>query len=112
MSFSKKTYNEVLAVLNCFPAEEYNRIPKDKIEFFENNKDQNCYFNINPLIDLSKQNISKEANVIILKLFEDYFATEEQNNKVKSILEYNQNIRDQEKRKKYHPDNLFKNKKM
>ena len=101
MSFSKKTYNEVLAVLNCFPAEEYNRIPKDKIEFFENNKDQNCYFNINPLID-----------VIILKLFEDYFATEEQKTKVKSILEYNQNIRDQEKRKKYNPDNLFKNKNM
>ena len=34
--------------------------------------DKNYEFTINPEIDLSKQNISKEANAIIVKLFQDY----------------------------------------
>ena len=42
--------------------------------------DQNYIFTINPEIDLSEQNISPEANAIIINLFTDYFATEEQKN--------------------------------
>ena len=40
--------------------------------------DKNYNFTINPNIDLSEQNISKEAKALIVSLYEDYFATEEQ----------------------------------
>ena len=83
------------------PEEEYNKIPKEKIEFYEVNKDQNYQFVINPRIDLSEQNISKEANAIIVTLFQDYFATEEQKEKIKEILELNKKKSEQEKREKY-----------
>ena len=103
-----KAYKEVLEIIKYFPKEEYAKIPKEKIEFYENNKDKEYIFTINPGIDLSEQNISPETNAIIINLFCDYFATENQKNKIKEILELNQQKEEQAKREKYNPDDIFK----
>lgn len=103
-----KAYTEVLEIVKYFSEEEYNRIPKEKIEFYKKHMDKNYVFSINPEIDLSEQNISTEANAIIVNLFVNYFATEEQKVKIKEILELNQKRQEQEKREKYNPDNIFK----
>ncbi len=105
-----KAYKEVLEIIKYFPEEEYNKIPKEKIDFYIKNMDRNYEFSIDPLIDLSEQNISREANAIIVTLFEDYFATDEQKKKIKKILESNQNEEEDKKREQYNPDDLFKNK--
>lgn len=55
--------------------------------------------------EVSDQNISPTANAIIVNLFRDYFATEEQKVKIKEILDLNQKKEEQEK---YDSDNLFK----
>lgn len=105
-----KAYTEVLEIIKHFPEGEYNKIPKEKIEFYKDNKDNDYVFVINPEIDLSEQNISPEANAIIVNLFRDYFATEEQKVKIKEILDLNQKKEELEKREKYNPDDIFKNK--
>jgi len=102
-----KAYTEVLEIIKHFSEEEYAKIPKEKIEFYKNNMDRNYKFIINPEIDLAEQNISAEANAIIVNLFKGYFATEEQKVKIKEILELNDKKEEQEKRTKYNPDNLF-----
>lgn len=106
-----KAYKELLEIIKHFPLEEYNKIPKEKIKFYEENMDKNYNFTINPNIDLSEQNISKEAKALIVTLYEDCFATEEQKEKIKEILELNQKKAELEKIEKYNPDDLFKNKK-
>ena len=106
-----KAYKEVIEIIKYFPEDEYNKIPKEKIDFFKDNMDQDYIFTINPRIDLSEQNISKEANAIIVALYQDYFATEEQKQKIKKILELNEEKAEQEKREKYNPNDLFKNRK-
>ena len=106
-----KAYKEVLEIIKYFPKEEYDKIPTEEIEFYKNNMDKYYEFTINPEIDLSEQNISPEANAIIVNLFTDYFATEEQKIKIKERLDINQKREEQEKREKYNPDNIFKNKK-
>ena len=103
-----KAYREVLEIIKYFPKEEYVKIPKEKIEFYKNNMDRDYNFAINPEIDLSEQNISPEANAIIINLFTDYYATEKQKIKIKEILDLNQKKEEQEKREKYNPDNIFK----
>ena len=105
-----KAYTEVLEILKYFPEEEYKKIPIEKINFYKSNMDKEYKFTINPEIDLANQNISKEANVIIVSLYRDYYATEEQKVKINEILDLNQKKEELEKRKKYHPDNIFKNK--
>jgi hypothetical protein len=104
-----KAYKEVLEIIKHFPEDEYNKIPKEKINFFEKNADKNYNFIINPNIDLDKQNISKEADAIIIDIFLNYFATENQKDKINKILEYNEYKLEEEKREKYKPDNIFKN---
>ena len=104
----EKAYVEVLEILKYFPKKDYMKIPEEKIEFYKKNKDKNYIFTINPKVDLSKQNISREANAIIVNLYIDYFATEEQKVKIKEILELNQRKAEQEKRKKYNQENLFR----
>ena len=105
-----KAYTEVLEIIKYFPEEEYSKIPKEKIDFYKKNMDKNYNFKINPEIDLSNQNISAEANAIIINLFTDFFATENQKLKIKEILDSNQRKSDQLKREKYNPDNIFNKK--
>ena len=106
-----KAYTEVIEIISHFPQKEYCKIPSEKIEFYKANMDKNYVFKVNPAIDLSKQNISKEANAIIIMLYKEYFATEEQKIKIDKILENNQIKKEHEKRDKYNTDEIFKRKK-
>lgn len=107
-----KAYTEVLEILKHLPKNEYDKIDKEKIKFFEKNKDISYKFSINPEISLDEQNISIEANSIIVTLFQDYFASEKQKEKLKIILKKNEDKYQEEIRNKYNPDDIFKNKKI
>lgn len=106
-----KAYTEVLEILKYLPKNEYDKIPHERIQFFEDNKDYSYNFKIDPQISLDKQNISIEANSIIVMLFRDYFASETQKEKLKVILKQNEDKYQEEIRDKYNPDDIFGNKK-
>ena len=103
-----KAYTEVLKILSYFPEDEYNKIPKEKIEFYKENMDKDYKFTINPEIDLAQQNVSKEAGAIIVILFRDYYATEEQKEQLEELIKLNEKKSEIQKREKYNPDDLFK----
>lgn len=69
---------------------EYKKIPKEKIRFYEENKDKKYIFVLNPKLSLAEQNISKEANAIIVEIFRKYFATEKQKIVINEILKLNE----------------------
>ena len=103
-----KAYTEVVELLNALPIDEFNQIPSEEIEFYKENMDKDYNFLIDSGVDLSKQNISFEANSIIIDIFQKYFATEEQKKKIEKILEKNSAEEDALKRERYNPDNIFK----
>lgn len=103
-----KAYTEVVELLNALPIDEFNQIPSEEIEFYKENMDKDYNFSIDSEVDLSKQNISFEANSIIIDIFQKYFATEEQKEKIEKILEKNSAEEDALKRERYNPDNIFK----
>ena len=102
-------YKEVLEILKYIPIEDYNKIPKDKIELFETNANKDYIFNYDPNKTLNEQNVSKIAKGIIAILFRDYWATETQRQKIINMQNYERRKLEEEKLKKYNPDNLFKN---
>lgn len=102
-----KAYTEVLEIISYFSKEEYNKIPKEKIEYYTANKDKNYIFKINPNIDLSKQNISPEANAILVSIYRDYFANERQKEILDDLLIKNKHVQDEEKIG-FNPDEVFK----
>lgn len=104
-----KAYTEVLELLRYLPIEEYSKIPEEKINSFKENMDKDYEYKIDTNTELSKQNISKEANTILISLFRDYFASDRQKEILNDLLKKNQEKIENEKKKIYNPDNLFKN---
>lgn len=103
-------YTELLEILKSLPKEEYDRIPKEKIEFYEKNKDNNYEYVFDASRPIEEQNISKKTNAIIVSLFRDYFATPVQKEKLERILKQNDEQNQKELTEKYNPDNIFKKK--
>ena len=107
-SIYAKAYKEVLEIIKYFSKEDYAKIPEEVIKFYEQNMDAGYSFKINLQKDLLGQNISQEASAVLLNLFYDYIATDEQKNKIKNILNLKLQQEEFEKRKKYNPNDLFK----
>lgn len=103
-----KAYTEVLEIISHFSEKEYSKIPSERIKFYEDNKDKNYNYKIDPQIDLQEQYISKEAETILVTLFRDCFATDKQKEILNNLLKQNQVKADKEKYEKYNPNNIFK----
>ena len=101
-------YVEVLEVLKHLPQEEYDKIPKEKIEYYEKYQDPNYFYQFDEYLPIEEQRISKKAKAIIITLFRDYFATQIQQQKLNVILQENSKKIEKEKNEKYNSDNIFK----
>ena len=104
-------YSEVLEILKYIPEEDYHKIPKDKIAFFEHNANKEYYFNYNPEKTLNEQNVSKIAKGIIAILFRDYWATPMQRDKIISKQQKDRMQLERIKSENYCTDDIFRNKK-
>ena len=101
-------YSEVLEILKYIPLEDYNKIPKNKIELFKTNANNNYIFTYNPTKTLEEQGVSKITKGIIAILFRDYWATEQQRNKIIIKQNYDRIKFEEKKKVKYNLDNIFK----
>ena len=106
----EKAYTEILEILKYIPKEEYERIPKEKILFFEENCDKDYEFKFDINKSLDEQEFLRETNAIIVVLFRDYFATDTQKEELQRILLENERKYQEELREKYNPDDIFKKK--
>lgn len=103
-----KAYTEVLEILKYLPQEELEKIPQEKIEFYERNCDKQYKFEFDISKPIDEQQTLRETNAVIVLLFRDYFATELQKEKLEKILLQNEEKQDKEFREKYNPDEIFK----
>ena len=101
-------FSEVLEILKYIPKNEYEKIPFEMIEVFEDNSNIDYIVEYNPNIDLSNQNISKEARTIIAILFRDYWATKIQQSKILKKEKSDLYISEETKKEKYNYETLFK----
>jgi len=102
-------YSEVNEILKSISKEDYEKIPKSKIELFKKCSNPNYKFNYNPNLTLEKQNVSKRARAIIAILFRDYWATDIQRNKIVKMQKNEFSRLEMEKEKKYDVNNIFNN---
>lgn len=87
----KRAYTEVIEVLNNLSKEEYEKIPKSRIEYYKKNMDKTYEFKINSRIPIEHQKLSKEANAILVSLFLEYFVNEKQRVGLQEMLDKNNN---------------------
>lgn len=101
-------YTEVYEILSCLNNGEYKKIPEELIEVFEENRNLEYEYEINDEQDLSKQPMLKETKAILLNIFRDYLATQEQNQKIKQWLQADRVYLENQKQKQYN-NNVFEN---
>lgn len=103
-------YSEVLGILKFISKEDYEKIPNSKIELFETNQNKEYIFEYNPNKTLEEQNVSKRAKAIIGLLFRDYWATDEQKDKIIRKQNYDRQLLEEQKKSMYDVENIFKKK--
>ena len=101
-----RAYTEVLEIINSLPEEEIQKIPSERIDFYQKNKDTEYDYKIDKTQDISKQEISNEANAIMVSIFMDYFLNDEERERVSKVLLQNQAKR--ESLKSNNEENIFK----
>ena len=106
-----KAYKEVLEILKFVSTEDYNKIPKEQIEFFQNNSDKDYKYTYMPFKSLNEQDIMELTKYIIILLFKEYWATDLQKKKIIAKQEFDREKLEEEKTQKYNINDLFKNKK-
>lgn len=102
-------YSEVLEILKHISKEDYEKIPKSKIELYKTNANKDYVFNYNPTKTLDEQNVSKIAKGIIAILFRDYWATNIQKEKIIAKQNYDRRIIEEQKIE-FNLDDIFKRK--
>ena len=102
-------YSELLEILKYLTPEDYDKIPKEKIEVFQTYANRKYNFNYDPDKTLQEQNVSKIARTIIGILFRDYWATEEQREKIVRWQQQERIRIENEKQEKYKSEDIFKN---
>ena len=105
----KKAFVELEAVLKCLNYDDYNKIPKNLINEIEQNKDKEYKYEYNETLEYYKWNFLPETKVLLYNIFKNYLASEKQieDLRKKELIEINK--LEEEKKKKYNTENIFKN---
>ena len=102
-------YKEVLVILNNLITEDYNKIPREYIEFLTANCNNDYEFKYDNSKSFEEQELLDDTKYILFGLFEKFGATELQKEKIKAFKNNYYNQLEKEKNEKYNPDNIFKN---
>lgn len=105
-----KAYREVIEILKYIPEESVNKIPKEIRKIFEEKQSKSYNFQIDIEKPFEEQKLLTETRAILANLYRDYLATPSQKEKIIAKEKIEKEKEDDEKRKKYNIDNLFKNK--
>ena len=104
-------YTEVIEILNYVPDEDIAKIPKEKLDFYKSNMDNTYNYEIEETKEFEEQEMSDMTKAVLANIFRDYWATPYQKERIEAKEKYDLEKLEEEKREKYNPDDIFKNKK-
>lgn len=103
-------YKEVLVILDRLIKEDYNKIPKEYIEFLTANCNNDYEFYYDTSKTIEQQELLDDTKYILFGLFEKFGATDLQKEKIKAFRNKYYNQLEKEKSEKYNTYNIFNKK--
>lgn len=85
----RESYSEVLEILKYMDTSVTNKIPRQLIEYFEENASKEYVEHINPKYSLKSQNLNENTKTLLALINVKYWASDE--HKQKLITKYNVN---------------------
>lgn len=105
-----KAYKEIIEILKYIPEESVNKIPTEMIEMFKTEQLVTYDFKIDTEKTFEEQELLEETKAILANIFRDYWATDYQKAKIIEKENHDREELERQKREKYNPDEIFKNK--
>lgn len=102
-------YKEVIEILKYVPDESVAKIPQEKLNFYRENMDISYNYKIDESKEFEKQEMSEITKAVLANIFRDYWATPYQRERILAKEKYDLEKLEEEKREKYNPDGIFKN---
>lgn len=106
----KKRLTEVEVILNHLSKQDFNKIPKELINAIVENKDNEYVWNYDENKTLKEQILSKDTIAIISYINMKYLLNEKQKDFIKKIHDENERKCQEELKRKYNSDDIFRNK--
>lgn len=103
-------YREVVEVLKYISKEEIDKIPEEVVKYYKDNMDTTYEFYINTEKSFEEQVLMEKTKIVLAMLYRDYWATEEQREKIRLKEKYDINKIETENQEKYDVENIFKQK--
>ena len=107
-----KAYKEVLVIFEHLPEKDVKKIPDKMIRMFKVKQDMNYDYELDERLPFEKQNMLIETKAILANLYRDYWVTPEEREQIIAKENYERVKEEEEKREKYNPDDLFKNRRI
>ncbi|MBQ2835245.1 MAG: hypothetical protein IJE68_00180 [Clostridia bacterium] len=106
---TRQAYTEIDNFIELLDNYNKNKIPLKLREFFKQEKDNNYVKNIDANLPIKEQNLKEETLTLIALLNLQYWCEDEkEKQRLKEIYARNEEIYQDDLRKKYNPDKLFK----
>lgn len=100
---------ETKCLLKYFPINYIKKLPTKLLEMIYRNSDEKYNIDVDLKKDLKNQNISKKTKDMLAVLTYNYWSSESEKKDIIKRLNENENNYQEELRKKYNLDNIFKN---
>jgi len=108
----EKAYREVIELLKFFPRESIEKIPEEKLNLYINKMDRTYNYKVDKTKCFEQQEMLEKTKAIFANIFRDYWATDYQRERIIAKEKYDKEKIEEEKREKYNPDDIFKNRKV
>ena len=104
-----QSFTEVYDIVNHLDTNLYDKIPNQFIEMLRQNMDTNYNVKIDYSKNINEQELLQDTRIVLALIYRDYICSKEKRQKLikKDMLEIN--MREEELKEKYNPDDIFKN---
>lgn len=106
----KRAAAETDEILGYLPKEQVEKIPSEIRAFFSEVKKEDYVSKIDPYKLLEEQELLPKTEILLTVLYRNYWCSKEEKIELDRILIENDRKYEEELRKKYNPDNIFKKK--
>ena len=106
-SYNSNALKEVAVIINNLIPNDYKKIPKQYIDFFEKNCNKEYEFNYDKSKSFKEQQLLEETKMLLFVLFEEFGASDKQKSVIQAFKINKSKKLEEIKRKKYNPDSIF-----
>lgn len=102
-------YKETLEIIKHLNTDDFEKIPIEYINYLQENCNHNHHFVYDTSKSFAEQDMLEGTKLLLFELFERFGTTEKQKVKINEYKTNYINRVEEEKRRRYNPDDVFKN---